>query len=93
MTIRGLLEENAARHPDRMALTWCEDKVWKTRTWREWLARVRDFAEGYGTRFGLVPGKDNTAIVLGNSPAWLESYLAQAGAGVAVVPIDPKLHE
>jgi len=93
MTIRGLLEGNAVRHPDRMAITWCEDKVWKTRTWREWLARVRDFAEGYGTRFKLEPGKDNTAIILGNGPAWLESYLAQAGAGVAVVPMDPKLHE
>jgi len=93
MTIRGLLEKNAVQYPDRVALTWCEEKVWKNRTWRQCLARVRDFAEGYGTRFNLVPGKDNTAIILGNSPMWLESYLAQSGAGVAVVPMDPKLHE
>jgi len=93
MTIRELLEENVSRHPSRTALTWCEDKVWMTRTWKEWLARVRDLAEGYGTRFGLVPGKENTALIMGNSPSWLESYLAQSGAGVAVVPMDPKLHE
>jgi long-chain acyl-CoA synthetase len=92
MTIRGLLEKNAATMPERVALVWCADKVWKKRTWREYLARVRDYAEGYGTRFSLVPREENTAIILGNNPDWLESYLAQAGAGVAVVPIDPKLH-
>jgi len=90
MTIRGLLERNAAATPDRVAMTWCENKVWKRRTWREWLARVRDLAEGYGTRFALKPREENVALILGNSPAWLECYLAQSGAGVAVVPMDPK---
>lgn len=93
MTIRGLLEKNALEQPNRVALRWCEGKVWKSRTWHEFLARVRDLAEGYGTRFGLIPGKDNVALILGNSPAWLECYQAQAGAGLAVVPIDPKLHD
>ena len=93
MTIRSLLEKNAIEKPNKTALVWCEDKMWKNRTWKEFLARVRDLAEGYGTRFGLVPRKENVAIILGNSPAWLESYLAQSGAGVAVVPVDPKLHE
>ena len=93
MTIRGLLEKNAAERPERNALVWCEDKVWCRRSWREHLARVRDIAEGYGTRFNLKPRVENAAIVLGNSPVWLESYLAQSGAGVSVVPLDPKLHE
>lgn len=93
MTLRTLLEEKATRFGDRTALVWNEDKVWHKRTWREVLARVRDYAEGYGTRFGFVPGRDNAAIVLGNSPVWIETYLAQAGAGVAVVPLDPKLRE
>ncbi len=93
MTVRGLLEKNALEQPERVALRWCEGKVWKSRTWREFLARVRDLAEGYGTRFGLIPGRDNVALILGNSPVWLESYLAQAGAGLAVVPMDPKLHD
>ena len=93
MTIRGLLEKNAAERPERNALVWCEDKVWCRRSWREHLARVRDIAEGYGTRFNLKPRVENAAIVLGNSPVWLESYRAQSGAGVSVVPLDPKLHE
>ena len=93
MTIRSLLDRNAERFGDRTVMTWCQDKVWQTRTWKELRARVRDLAEGYGTRFGLESTKDNVAIILGNSPEWIESYLAQSGAGVAVVPLDPKLHE
>ena len=93
MTIRGLLEKNVAERPERNALTWCENKTWMHRTWREYLARVRDVAEGYGTRFGLRPREENAAIILGNSPTWLEAYLAQSGAGVSVVPLDPKLHD
>ena len=93
MTLRNLLEDKASRFSGRVAFTWNAEKTWHTRTWREVLARVRDYAEGYGTRFSLEPGKDNVAIILGNSPDWIETYLAQAGAGVAVVPLDPKLHE
>ena len=93
MTIRGLLEKNAGTYAKRNAFTWCQDKVWQSRTWGELYARVRDLAEGYGTRFGIEPGKDNTSIILGNCPEWIESYLAQSGAGVSVVPMDPKLHE
>ena len=93
MTIRGLLEKNVAERPERNALTWCENKVWMHRTWREYLARVRDVAEGYGTRFALKPREENAAIILGNSPTWLEAYLAQSGAGVSIVPLDPKLHD
>ncbi len=93
MTIRMLMDRNAERFGARKVMTWCQDKVWQTRTWTELRARVRDLAEGYGTRFGIEGGRDNTAIILGNSPEWVESYLAQAGAGVAVVPLDPKLHE
>ena len=55
MTIRGLLEKNVAERPGRNALVWCENKTWMRRTWREYLARVRDVAEGYGTRT-LQPG-------------------------------------
>ena len=93
MTIRGLLEKNAGTHGRRNAFTWCQDKSWQTRTWAETYARVRDYAEGYGTRFGLEPRKDNVAIILPNCPEWIEVYLAQSGAGVSVVPLDPKLHE
>ena len=93
MTIRGLLEKNAGTYGKRNAFTWCQDKVWQSRTWGELYARVRDLAEGYGSRFAIEPGKDNVSIILGNCPEWIESYLAQSGAGVSVVPMDPKLHE
>lgn len=92
MTIRELFEHNAAVRPQAPAYKWCENKTWKERTWQESLSRVRQLAEGYGKRFGLKPREENAAIIMGNSPIWIESYLAQSGAGVAVVPIDPKLH-
>ena len=92
MTIRGLLEKWGAQKPDSVALRFCENKVWKTRTYGEMLRGVREVSEGYGARFGLVPREDNAAVILPNSPVWMEAYLAQCGTGVSVVPIDPKLH-
>lgn len=92
MTIRKLLERSAAKFADNRAFTWCENKVWTHRTWGEYLKRVREAAEGYGQRFGMVPREENAAIICGNSPTWMEAYLAQCGTGVAVVPVDPKLH-
>lgn len=92
MTLRTYLEQTAAKFPNLTAFTWCEHKIWKNRTWGEHLRRVREAAEGYGQRFGLVPREENAAIILPNSPQWMEAYLAQVGTGVSVVPIDPKLH-
>ena len=92
MTIRGFLERSAERHPTLNALKWYENKEWKSRNWADFLKGVREVAEGYGSRLGLKPREENVAIILGNSPVWMESYLAQAGAGVSVAPLDPKLH-
>ena len=92
MTIRGLLEKQVASQPGVAALKYCDDKVWKCKSYGEMLTGVREVAEGYGTRFSLVPREENAAIILPNSPLWMEAYLAQCGTGVSVVPIDPKLH-
>ena len=92
MTIRSLLEKWSAAQPEAAALKHCENKVWKTVSYGEMLRGVREVAEGYGRRFGLRPRDENAAIILPNSPTWMESYLAQCGTGVSVVPIDPKLH-
>lgn len=92
MTIRGFLERSAERYPTLNALKWYENKEWKSRNWADFLNGVREVAEGYGSKLGLKPREENTAIILGNSPVWMESYLAQAGAGVSVAPLDPKLH-
>ena len=92
MTIRDMLEKWASVQPGAVALEYSENKEWTTRTYGEMLAGVREAAEGYGTRFGLVPREDNVAIILPNGPVWMEAYLAQSGAGLSVVPVDPKLH-
>ena len=92
MTIRELLEKWATATAQNVAVKYCENKVWKTRSYGEMLRGVREVAEGYGSRFGLKPLEESAAIILPNSPIWMESYLAQCGAGVSVVPIDPKLH-
>ena len=80
------------RIPNNVAMRWCEDKVWKSKTWVQFYNDVREIAEGYATRFGIKPREENTAIILPNHPQWMISYLAQAGAGISVVPVDPKLH-
>ena len=92
MTIRGLLESCAMRIPNNVALRWSEGKEWHFKTWSRFLQDVRETAEGYATRFGLKPREEHVAIILPNHPMWMVSYLAQAGAGLAVVPVDPKLH-
>ena len=93
MTIRGLLEKQAGLRPGSAFLTYFEDGGWKTRSYGDTLKGVREVAEGYGRRFGMKPREENAAIILPNSPVWIESYLAQAGAGASVVPIDPKLRD
>ncbi len=92
MTIRRFVEKWANEKPALTAVKYCEDKVWKTKTYSEMLTGVRAVAEGYGRRFALQPREENAAIILPNTPIWMESYLAQCGTGVSVVPIDPKLH-
>ena len=92
MTIRGLLEKWAKAQPQAVAFKYCENKVWTTRSYGDVLKNVREVAEGYGRRFGLKPREENAAIILPNSPDWIEAYLAQVGTGLSVVPIDPKLH-
>lgn len=91
MTLRDLLEQKQEKFGARTAMVWREDGAWARRTWHEVFERVSEYAEGYGTRFALAPRSDNTAIILGNSPVWIETYLAQAASGVSVVPLDPKL--
>ncbi len=90
MTLRTLLEDAAARRPTTIALKYMRDAIWQTRTYEQLVLGVRQMAEALG-RLQLKPRDEQVALMLENSPEWLESYLAMAGAGVAVVPIDPKL--
>ena len=90
MTIRSCLEKNALEAPSSKALEFYADQSWQVRTYAEFLAEVRLSAVAYGRRFGLKPREENVALILPNGPMWLESYLAMAGSGICVVPINPK---
>ena len=92
MTIRSLLEKHAHELPDAEALRSYEGKEWVSRTFAEFLRDVRRTASAYGTAFEIRPREENVALILANSPTWMDVYLACSGAGVSVVPIDPKLH-
>ena len=92
MTIRSLLEKHAQEIPDAEALRSYEGKEWISRTFAEFLRDVRQTASAYGIAFALRPREENVALILANSPTWMSVYLACSGAGVSVVPIDPKLH-
>ena len=92
MTIRSYLEKFAKETPQATALRYFEAKDWHARSWADFLAGVRAVAEAYGPRFALRPRAENVALMLPNSPEWMEAYLACSGAGVGVVPLDPKLH-
>ena len=83
MTIRSLLEEHAQKIPDAVALRFCEDKQWRSRTFAEFLGDVGRTASAYGELFSLRPREEHVALVLSNSPTWMEVYLACSGAGVA----------
>ena len=92
MTIRSCLERFAKETPQAVALQYNEARQWVTRTWEGFLSGVRVVAQAYGSKFKLRPRVENIAIVLPNSPDWMEIYLSCSGAGVGVVPLDPKLH-
>ncbi len=90
MTLRTLLEDAATNRPDSIALRYRRDNVWQSRTYVELARGASQMAEAFG-RLGLQPAADPVALMLENGPEWVEAYLATAGAGVPVVPLDPKL--
>ena len=90
MTIRTMLDTTVAKMPDAIAMRFRHDGAWASRTYREFYGRIRQAAEVAG-RLNLAPGLDNVGLLLENGPEWMEIYAALAGAGVTVVPIDPKL--
>ncbi len=90
MTLRKIFEDTASRRPAAIALRYHRDQAWQSRTYESLMLGVRQMAEAFG-RLGLKPITERVAMIMENGPEWIETYLATAGAGVAVVPIDPKL--
>ena len=92
MTIRSYLEKCAAERPNGKALQYFEGKQCVSRTWAQFLDGVKRVGSGYGECFKIEPAATRAAIILPNCPEWMEVYLGLAGAGVSVIPVDPKLH-
>jgi len=90
MTIRTLLENAVAQRPDGVALCYRRDTALRSCTYAKLAEGASQMAEAFA-RLGAKPGEAPVAVIFENSPEWIETYLAAAGAGVAVVPLDPKL--
>ncbi len=90
MTLRTLLEDAVARSPDAIALRYRRHQKWQSQSYADLFRGVCQMAEAF-SRFDLKPGLEQVALILENGPEWMETYLATSGAGVAVVPLDPKL--
>jgi long-chain acyl-CoA synthetase len=90
MTIRTLLDDAVAARPKDIALRYRRGDAWQSRTYSELAKGVGQMAEAF-SRFGLKPGEELVAVAFENGPEWIETYLATAGAGLSVVPLDPKL--
>jgi len=90
MTLRTLLEDAAAKRPGSIALKYRRDNAWQSRTYGQMAYGVRQMAEAFG-QLGLQPSIEQVALMLDNGPEWVETYLAAAGSGLIVVPLDPKL--
>ncbi|HMK63043.1 MAG TPA: class I adenylate-forming enzyme family protein [Acidimicrobiales bacterium] len=86
LTIAGLLEESAARHPDREAICFSEDGLTTRWTYGTLLAESRQLAKalvadgiGKGTR---------VALLMGNRPQWVQVAFGVAMAGGVLVPVN-----
>ena len=92
-TFPKLLERNAGRHPDKVALREKRLGIWHTTTWREYRDAVRELSLGL-VSLGLARG-DKVAILGDNRPQWVMAELAAQAAGAASVGLyqDSNLNE
>src|SRR5574344_943258 len=90
MTIRGYFDAAVAEAPQSVFQRFYDGRQWATRTFAEVRARVVRAVAAI-RELKLEPGRDMAAIMLENQPDWQILYLALAGSGVTVVPLDPKL--
>ena len=67
MTLKETLEHSAQKHGDKVLMKFKRDGEWKTLTYREFLARVRNIAEALVRTCHVRPG-DRVALLGANSP-------------------------
>lgn len=85
-TIVDLIETQASRIPDRIALQMVNDGEWEQYTYAETYTRSRQVACRLWES-SLRKG-DRAVLVSENQPEWCIAYLAAVQIGVAVVPLD-----
>ena len=90
MSIRTYFDRTVEKEPQRIAVQYRQHEQIVSRSYGEMARRVRATAE-LAHELELAPREAPVAIILDNSPEWMEIYLAHAGCGITVVPIDPKL--
>ena len=87
-TFPKLLAELDRRYGDsRIALQEKRYGIWQPLTWRQFHARVRDFAHGLAS-LGVRPG-EVVAVLGDNRPEWLITELAAQSLGACTVGIYP----
>ncbi len=91
MSIRTFFEENLTRNPSRCIFLYNSDGKTVSKTYGEVGLRVRNISEFVISKLGIEPRNNTAAIILDNSPQWIEIYLGLNSVAVPVVPIDPKL--
>ncbi len=85
-TIVDLIEIQAKRIPDKIALQMVNGDEWERYTYKETHARSRQAAFQLW-KSGLQKG-DRVVLVSENQPEWCIAYLAASQIGCAVVPLD-----
>ena len=88
MNLAGLLRRSAAADPARPALAL---GTTVTSSYGELGRRAAVLAGSLRNRYGLAPGA-RVALAMANGPAFVEVLFACWHAGLAVVPINAKLH-
>ena len=104
MTIRDMFDAAVAEAPSSVMQRYHDGKDWTARTYAEARSRVGKAAALVRRSMGDAGVKDaamsgetgldvgrRAAIMMENSPDWVILYLALAGSGFTVVPVDPKL--
>src|SRR2546425_225304 len=80
-TLPDLLDEMAARYPDREAVVAGDERL----TYPQYRARVHEVAKGLH-RLGVRPG-EKVALLMGNRLEWLLTDFAVAMLGATLVPV------
>lgn len=83
-TVGELLEEVAARFPNRQAVKYIDRDYF--RTWKDFNAEVDEVAKGF-LEIGIVKG-DHVAIWATNVPEWLLTLFACAKIGAVLVTVN-----